>query len=155
MAFTDNIVLDMIEGEILGRKFIEELLAMVDQGEAESLARIAADRDRLRGEVENLVHSIAAGVPADTVAPGIRQREVEIARLEARLRAPRREAPNLEKLREALTQRAEEWRATLRTEAKVARVLLRRLVGPLDLWSSTTSPRGPTSSKRMPPSRPG
>lgn len=83
--------------------------------------RLAPDRDRLRGEVENWIRSIATGVPADTVAPYIRQHEMEIARLEARLRAPRREAPNLEELREALEQRAAEWRQTLRFEPKVAR----------------------------------
>jgi Recombinase len=37
-------------------------------------------------------------------------------------------------LRAALTQRAEAWKADLRDEPKVARLLLRRLVGPLTLW---------------------
>jgi hypothetical protein len=41
--------------------------------------------------------------------------------------------PNIDKLREALTLRAAEWRKTLREEPKVARVLLRRLVVPLTL----------------------
>ena len=31
----------------------------------------------------------------------IRERELEVARMEARLRTPRKEAPNLEKLRES------------------------------------------------------
>ena len=139
MAFADDIVLDMVEGDILGTKFIEELLAMVDQGESDNVARLTADRDRLRGEVENLVGSIAAGVPAETVAPGIREREVEIARLEVRLRTPRQQ-PNIEKLRDALTQRAAEWKATLRSEPKVARLLLRRLIGPLVLYDESTRP---------------
>ena len=39
--------------------------------------------------------------------------------------------------RAALEQRAAEWRVTLRTEAPVARLLLRRLVGPLTLWDAT------------------
>ena len=137
MPLADEAVLDRVEGEVLGRKFIEELLAMVDQGESENLARLSADRDRLRGEVEKLVRSIAAGVPADSVAPGIRQREVEIARLEVRLRAPRKEAPNLDKLGDALEQRAEEWRQTLRSEPKVARLLIRPLIGPLELYDAS------------------
>jgi hypothetical protein len=70
----------------------------------------------------------------------IRERELEIARLEARLRAPKGEAPNLERLREALEQRAAEWRQTLREEPKVARVLLRRLIGPLELYDESTRP---------------
>ena len=139
MAFADDIVLDMVEGDILGTQFIEELLALVDQGESDNVARLTADRDRLRGEVENLVGSIAAGVPADTVAPGIRERELAIARLEVRLRTPR-EQPNIEKLRDALTQRAAEWKATLRSEPKVARLLLRQLIGPLVLYDESTRP---------------
>ena len=139
MDFADDVVLDMVEGEILGTKFIEELLAMVDQGESDNVARLTADRDRLRGEVENLVGSIASGVPADTVAPGIRERELDIARLEVRLRTPR-EQPNIEKLRDALTQRAAAWKATLRSEPKVGRLLLRRLIGPLVLYDESTRP---------------
>jgi hypothetical protein len=38
-----------------------------------------------------------------------------------------------------MTQRAAEWRVTLRSEAPVARLLLRRLVGPLTLWDATDS----------------
>jgi hypothetical protein len=36
MPFADQNVLDMLEGEVLGTKFINELLSMVDQGESES-----------------------------------------------------------------------------------------------------------------------
>jgi hypothetical protein len=51
---------------VLGTNFVEELLGMVDQGQLE----------------ENLIHSIAAGVPAETVAPGISaRRSVVIARV--------------------------------------------------------------------------
>jgi site-specific DNA recombinase len=139
MAFADGVVLDMVEGYVLGKDYIEELLAMVDQGASDNVARLTMDRDRLRGEIENLVRSIAAGVPADTVAPGIRERELEVARIEVRLRTPR-EHPNIERLRDALTQRATEWRATLRSEPKVARLLLRRLIGPLVLYDESTRP---------------
>jgi hypothetical protein len=51
-----------------------------------------------------------AGVEAND-SHHIRERDAEIARLEVRLRAPRRAAPNIEKLRDALTQRAAEWKA--------------------------------------------
>ena len=43
----------------------------------------------------------------------------------------------LDKLRAALEQRAEQWKADLRDEPKVARLLLRRLVGPLTLWDAS------------------
>jgi len=89
MAETDGIVLDMLEGDVLGTKFIEELLGMIDRGQVEDRARLAMDCERLRGEVKNLVQSIASGVPAETVAPDIRSRQLEILRLEVRLRAPR------------------------------------------------------------------
>jgi hypothetical protein len=77
------------------------------------------------------VSSIAAGVPAETVAPGINERQRETAKLETKLRQPRAVQPKIDELRAALEQRAEEWRETLRAEPKVARVLLRRLIGPL------------------------
>jgi hypothetical protein len=80
------------------------------------------------------VGSIAAGVPADTVAPAINQSQAEIARLDVALRTPRQAPPNIEKLRATLEQRATQWKAELRAEPKVARLLLRRLVGPLTLW---------------------
>ena len=62
-----------------------------------------------------------------------RRCEAAKASVEARLRAPR-QATNIDRLREALTQRAAERRATLREEPKVARLLLRRMVGPLTLF---------------------
>jgi site-specific DNA recombinase len=136
MAETDETVLSLVEGEVLGTRLIEELLALVDRGEADDSARLMADRDRLRGEVERLVGSIASGVPADTIAPAIRAREAEIARLDVTLKTPRQAPPNIEKLREALTQRAEQWKTDLRAEPTVARLLLRRLVGPLTLWDA-------------------
>ena len=39
-----------------------------------------------------------------------------------------------------MTQRAAEWRVTLRSEPKVARLLLRRLIGPLVLYDESTRP---------------
>lgn len=129
----DSAVLDCVEGEALGTRFIEELLRLVDQGEADNSAQLTAERDRLQEEVQNLVGSIAAGVPADTVAPAINERQREIAKLETKLRQPRPVQPKIDELRAALEQRATEWRATLRAEPKVARLLLRRLIGPLTL----------------------
>ena len=73
-------------------------------------------------------------MPADTVAPAINQRQAEIAKLDVALRAPRQAPPNIEKLRAALALRAEQWKAELRAEPKVARLVLRRLVGPLTLF---------------------
>jgi hypothetical protein len=68
--------------------------------------------------------------------PGIRGRELEISRIEARLRTPRQQ-PNFERLRDAVTRRAAEWKQTLRSEPKVARLLLRRLIGPIELYDAS------------------
>lgn len=57
-----------------------------------------------------------------------------LSRVEVALRAPRPVRPDLDHLRAALEQRATEWKSTLRSEPKVARLLLRRLDGPLTLW---------------------
>ena len=140
IAETDDAILDIIEGEVLGKSFIEELLAQVDKGEADNSAHLTAERDRLQAEVNNLVGSIAAGVPAATVVPAIRERETEITRLNVVLRRPRREPPNMERLRAALQQRAKQWKRELRGEPTIARIVLRRLVGPLTLWDESERP---------------
>jgi hypothetical protein len=120
MALADANVLEMIEGEILGTRYIEELLALVDQGESDNAARLNADRARLRGEIDKLVGSIAIGKGTEPTAivEAIRQRELEISRIEARLRTPRQQ-PNIERLRDALTQRAAEWKATTPPDTKL------------------------------------
>jgi site-specific DNA recombinase len=136
IADTDDAVLDMVEGEALGGTFIEELLAMVDTT-PDPTAAATAERARLQGQITNLVESVAKGMPADSIAPVVKQYQAEIAKLDVMLRTPRPAPPNLEKLRAALEQRAAEWRATLREEPIVARRLLRRLVGPLTLWDAS------------------
>ena len=40
-------------------------------------------------------------------------------------------------MRDALTQRAAEWKQILRTEPKVARLLLRRLIRPIELYDAS------------------
>lgn len=123
----------MVEGEVLGTRFINELLALVDRGEADNSALLTAERERLQREVSNLLDLVASGVSNETVAPKIREREAQIAKLDAQLRKPRPAQPNIDALRAALEERARAWRETLRAEPKVARLLLRRLVGPLTL----------------------
>jgi site-specific DNA recombinase len=136
MAATDETVLEMIEGEVLGTRYIEQLLSLVDKGDGENAARLAADRQRLEREMSNLLDLAASGVATETLAPKIREREHQIAKLDAQLRTPRPVPPDVEKLRLALSQRAEQWKSDLRAEPKVARLLLRRLVGPLTLWNA-------------------
>lgn len=136
---TDDAVLSIVEGEVLGTRFIGELLALVDAAPDET-AWLASERDRRQTEVDRLVASIAAGVPGQSVAPLIRTNEAEIRRLEARLREPRVPRLDHERLRAALEQRAEQWKADLRAEPPIARLVLRRLVGPLTLWDESERP---------------
>ncbi len=136
MAETDEGVLSLIEKDTLGTRLIDELLALVDQGEADSSARLMADRDRLQREMSNVLGLAASGVCAETLAPKIRERERQLAQLDVELRQPRREQTDMAKLRDALLQRAAQWKTELRAEPKVARLLLRRLVGPLTLWDA-------------------
>jgi hypothetical protein len=138
---TDEMVLRRVEDEALGRQFIDELLSLVDRGEADTASQTEAERERLRAEVSRLVASIAAGVPAESVAPAIRDREREIARLDVRLRQPRPVVPKVDDLRAALEGRAAGWKQTLRGEVAVARVLLRRLIGPLTMADDPTDHR--------------
>ena len=148
MAATDETVLEMVEGEVLGTRFIEELIALVDKGDEDNATRLIAERDRLRREVSNLLDLAASDVSAETTAPKIREREHEIAKLDAQLRTPRPVRPEVERLRDALHQRAARWKADLRAEPKVARLLLRRLVGPLTLWDATDLDAGWIEWKR-------
>ena len=104
-----------------GTRYINELLALVDRGEADNTAHLTTERERMQREVKNLVGSIAAGVPADTVAPAIKERSAQIAKLDVQLRTPRQAPPNIDKLREALHQRAAAWKADLRAEPRIAR----------------------------------
>jgi hypothetical protein len=62
----------MVKDVVLGTKFIEALLSLVDQGERDDSARLMGDFERLRGEAERLIASIAAGLSSDTIAPAIR-----------------------------------------------------------------------------------
>lgn len=134
IAKTDSWVLAIIEDEVLSARFIDELLALVDDGQVDDTERLKAERDRLRTEVQRLVKSIADGVPEEAVVAEIKDRQAQLTRLETKLRTPRPEPPNRERLREALVLRAKEWKKDLRAEPKVARLLLRRLVEPLVLW---------------------
>jgi hypothetical protein len=134
LAQLDEDVLSTIEGEVLRPSLIEKLLTMVDAGAAESHAALERERDRLAQEIANLVQAIKHGVPGDTVAPEIRRCEQEKVKVEAKLRAPRPEALNLERLRAALEQRSDRWKTDLRSEPKVARLIVRKLVGPITLW---------------------
>jgi hypothetical protein len=63
----------------------------MDNSEYDQSAAFAAERDRLAREVSNLVDSLALGIKPETIAPGIRERELEIAKLDAQLRMPRPE----------------------------------------------------------------
>src|SRR5262249_40657270 len=47
------------------------------------------------------------------------------------------EAPRIDDLRAALEQRAADWRDTLRKEPAVARMLVRRLISPLELYDAS------------------
>jgi hypothetical protein len=126
----------MVDREALGGKFIDELLALVDTT-PDPTAAAASERAPLQWQITNLVESVAKGMPAESIAPVVKQYQAEVAKLDVLLRTPKPAPPNIEKLREALEQRATEWRATLRDEPTLARRLLRRLVGPLTLWDAS------------------
>jgi DNA invertase Pin-like site-specific DNA recombinase len=136
---TDDTVLSVVEGELLETDFIRELLSLVEHAPDET-AWLTAERDRLQKEVDRLVAAIAAGVPPESVAPLVRTNQTEIAKLDVRLRMPRVPRLDHERLRAALEQRAEQWKADLRREPAIARLMLRRLVGPLTLHDEADRP---------------
>ena len=97
-------------------------------------------RGRLRAEVDHLLELVASGVSVDTIAPKIREREAALARVDARLRLPRPAPPDKERLRAALEKRVADWKSELRAEPKIARLVLRRLIGPITLHDESTRP---------------
>jgi site-specific DNA recombinase len=135
----DDDILKIVEGEVLNPRVIDELLSLVSDV-ADEGARLGAERDRLRAEVNRLVESIAAGVPAASVALKIQERESCASRIEAQLRLPRPAPPDVGRLRAALEQRTAEWKRDLRAEPKIARLVLRRLIGPLTLRDESERP---------------
>jgi hypothetical protein len=130
---TDEDVLSIVDGVVLGTRQIEELIALVDTT-PDPAAGLEERRARLETEVSRLVDSIAAGVPAAAVAPQIQQRQAELSKVEADLRRPRPARPDLAGLRAALEQRSADWKQGLRAEPKAARLLLRQVLGPITLW---------------------
>ena len=139
MEETDDIILSVLEGEVLAPGFVDELMGLVDHTPDEG-ARLRAERDQLRVELGRLVALVAAGVASDTVADEIRQREQQVRTLDGRLRQHRPVAPDHTALRAALLQRADDWRAKLRAEPRVARQLVRGLMGPWVLHDDATRP---------------
>lgn len=131
---TDEAVLAAVEGDLLSPRAVEELLASVETSDGDEPARLEAEAARLRQEVRRIWDKIAEGAPEESAVPAIREREAEVARLEARARAPRTEAPDAKRLRAALQQRTKDWREVLRSQPQLARTLLRRLLGPITLW---------------------
>lgn len=129
---TDDDVLGIVEGEVLGTRLIEDLLALVADGTEHAVQHLDADRERLQREISNLLDLAASGVPADTIAPKVRERQTALTKVEAQLRVPRQASPNIEKLRAALTLRAAQWKAELRAVPAVARLVLASAGGAAD-----------------------
>lgn len=71
----------------------------------------------------------------------IRNNQSEIRQLESRLRLPRIPRLDTERLRAALEQRAEQWKADLQAVPQIARLVLRRIVGPISLWDESKVPQ--------------
>lgn len=132
MAETDDIILSVIEGEVLDPNYVDALLAQIDHAPDEGA--------RLRAEIGRLVALVAAGVASDTVSNEIRQREQQVRTLDARLRQPRPCAPDRAALRTMLLERADQWRTELRSEPRLARLLVRALMNPLTLHDDATRP---------------
>ena len=135
---TDDAVLSEVEASLLDEGSIEELLRLVEAA-PDRTDTLTADRERVRAQISNLVESLALGVGAQTIAPKLRALEQELSRVEAELRTVPPPVDRI-RLRAALEQRVETWRADLRGEPKLAREVVRRLIGPLTLWDDSQRP---------------
>jgi DNA invertase Pin-like site-specific DNA recombinase len=138
----DQTVLDQVEGEMLSPRFVDQLLRMVEDTPDDN-ERLSAERDGLLAQKGNLVRSLAKGVSPEDVAPLLKELNAKIAKLESALNRPKPVNVNKAQLRAALEQRIAEWREVLRGEPHVARLLLRRLIGPITLWTDEPQPAVP------------
>ena len=133
IARADNMLLAAIEGELLNTRTVEELLALVvdapdETGAPTRGADPSDDGDQAAGRLHR------RGCSRQVRRRSHREKESELSRVETKLRAPR-QATDRDRLRDALLQKVETWRADLRKEPKIARLVLRRLVGPFTLWT--------------------
>ena len=92
-------------------------------------AGLLAEKKRLEGERDNLVNSIAQGVPAASV----RKRETDMARIDAELAAPRAQAVDTERLRATLERAPRSGKRFSARSRKSRGLLIRRLLGPLEM----------------------
>ena len=125
----DAAVLAMIERAVLSpetrERAITEAARRIAQRRASSASREQEIRT-LEKEVENLTRALASG-GSSTIAGAIRQREAQIAVLQAEERANEARAkntPNAATLRHELTEKARDWRACLHGEPAAARRVL-------------------------------
>lgn len=140
IGLTDRDVVDALDRVVLSPDAVEEVLALVTADGPDERPALEADLNRLRTEVRRLLGSIADGVPAASVAPMVREKEAEAARIEARLRVPRAPVADRTHLRAALTGKAEAWSVILRRDPAAARMVIRKLMGPITLWKKEKAP---------------
>jgi hypothetical protein len=117
----DDEVSSLLEDEMFGTRLVNEPLREVTTERADMTDHHAADRERLQTEIDRLVGRLAAGVPANTVARSITERQAAIARFDANVIRPRRETPDGEHVRRmARTAGALVRRASRLTKAGLA-----------------------------------
>lgn len=128
VKLTDESVLRALEDDVLSPRAVERVLASLETGPADDRKRLEAERDTARAERDRLVGSIAAGVPAGSVAPAIKEREDQIARLDARLAIAPPEAVDRAAMRKLLKGTVADYSVRLRENPEVARLVLRQLL---------------------------
>ena len=144
---TDNLILNVIEGEVLSPTFIRVVLdSAFTERPDERLAR-HEERARITREIENLTLAVAHGGDIPQLVGLLKKRERRLKAIDVKL-VPKEE-PSREALRLALEQRADDWRKTLRANARQGRLILMQLVGPLVIhaskrpsWVSARRPEG-------------
>ena len=142
IAETDDDVLGIVEGEVLGTRFIDELLALVDATPDHDGAAPGGTGPARAARSSNLVRARRIGRARPRPSRrSIRERQTEIARLDVAAARARPSAAEHRQAPRGAEQRAAQWKADLRAEPKVARLLLRRLVGPLTLWDEPDAGR--------------
>lgn len=117
---TDEAILGVIEAEVLGADLVDRLFSSLPSPD-----ELQLERERLLREKANLVRAIAAGTLDDADARD------EMTRIRSGL--SRVETTDIEALKAGVERRQSTWREELRRSPDLARVIVRRIIGPITL----------------------
>jgi hypothetical protein len=133
MEEMDQFVLSQIEAEFLSPEVVDSLVALVNDAPNDR-DQLIIDREQLVRERGSLVRHIAKGTITDSdVHEEMERINDRLGKVEAALRRPRRVNMDKAQMRAALEQQCAHWREVLRGEPRIARLLVKKILGTIEI----------------------